>query len=333
MISEHMSAFAGKPVVDLLWEPPAQKSGGWWPWRRDEPVMAPAAPIGLQDPAGTIYRIAIDYEDSEAHRTWVDQFHRMLADPRAGELTGLVVGAWDFSDTDSSAVVEALVAAADRLPRVTALFVGDVVSEENEISWIVQSDVSPLFGAFPRLEHFGVRGGTNLRLGSPRHEHLRTLIVEAGGLDASVLHQVAQAELPALEHLELWLGDEQYGWNGTVADVGPLLAGDRFPRLRYLGLRDSVIADEVAAAVAASPVLSHLEVLDLSLGTLGDAGAAALLAAPAVRSLRKLDIHHHFCSPEMVERLKSLGIEVDASEPQKEETSNGDVWRFVAVGE
>ena len=81
--------------------------------------------------------------------------------------------------------------------------------------------------------------------------------------------------------------------------------------------------------VAQAPVVEKIRVLDLSMGTLGDEGAAALLASPAVARLEKLDIHHHYCSPEMVERLKGLGIAVDAGDPQDE----SEYGRYVAVGE
>ncbi len=312
-ISEHLTQFAGKPVAD--WEP-------------DSP---------LADPEGTLYRLSLSYEEADAGTRWIDTFARLLDDPVAGRLRGLVVGIWfnltQETDATSEPVVEALVAAREQLPNLTTLFLGDIIVEESEISWINQSDVSPLFDAYPRLEHFGVRGGDGLVLGRLRHERLRSLVVETGGLDVSVVRDICAAELPALEHLELWLGDEYYGANTTVDDLAPILSGTLFPKLRYLGLRDSEIADEIAAAVATAPVLERLRVLDLSLGTLGDEGAAALLAAPAVARLEKLDIHHHYCSDEMVAQLTALGIEVDVSERQTEEDYDGERYRYVAVSE
>jgi hypothetical protein len=140
---------------------------------------------------------------------------------------------------------------------------------------------------------------------------------------------VSAAILPALEHLELWLGTDGYGGTVTVPDLEKILSGSLFPRLTYLGLRDSDIADAVAAAVAQSPLLERIEVLDLSMGTLGDEGVEALLASPALTRLKKLDIHHHYCSLEMVARLEGIGIEVDASEREDE----GQYGRYVAVGE
>jgi len=118
-----------------------------------------------------------------------------------------------------------------------------------------------------------------------------------------------------------------------VADLEPLLDGQRFPKLHYLGLRDSDIADEIAAAAASAPILDRIRTLDLSLGTLGDEGAEALLASPAVARLAKLDIHHHYCSDAMVARLNGLGVTVDASEQEGPDEYDGEFHRYVAVGE
>jgi hypothetical protein len=236
---------------------------------------------------------------------------------------------------EATAVVKALVAAADQLPALTRLFFGDVTMEESEISWIKQTEVGKLLMAYPRLEHFGVRGGTDLSFQKlTRHDALKSLIVETGGLSRKVVQQILAADLPALEHLELWLGAAEYGADTTVADLQPLLTGDRFPNLRYLGLRDSEIADELAVALAHSPLLARIKILDLSLGTLGDVGAEALLNSPAVAGLEKLDLHHHYCSKKMMKRLKALPIPVDASDRQEaDEEDEGEAIRYVAVGE
>src|SRR5262249_31160352 len=129
----------------------------------------------------------------------------------------------------------------------------------------------------------------------------------------------------------LWLGTRNYGATTTVRDLTPLLTGNLFPKLRYLGLRDSEIADEIALALAQGQILERIRVLDLSLGTLTDIGAAALVASPAVKRLEKLDIHHHYCSKDMVERLKGLGIVIDARDAQS--PHDNDDSRYVAVGE
>src|SRR5262249_46830141 len=151
-------------------------------------------------------------------------------------------------------------------PELRALFLGDIISEECEVSWIRQGDVSPLLAAFPRLEHFKVRGSARLAFGGVRHDHLRVLAGGSGGPSEAVLAEIYAADFPRLEHLELWLGSPWYGATPDPVPLVPLLRGRTFPRLRYLGLRNSLIADLVAQAVALAPVLRKLKVLDLSMG-------------------------------------------------------------------
>ena len=120
--------------------------------------------------------------------------------------------------------------------------------------------------------------------------------VTAGGLDASVIKSIALSSFPNLEHLELWLGTDEYGGDHSMDDLEPLLAGRLFPKLRYLGLRNSQMADEIAAAVVRSPLLQRIETLDLSLGILTDEGARALLELPASPTLKKLNLHYNYIS-------------------------------------
>jgi predicted DNA-binding WGR domain protein len=309
--------------------------------RVTDPEAAPAAKPAKKKSAfvgalPVIYRVSMTYEEEEdEQKPFTDKLGAFLAEPAAEMAQGLVIGHWGgFDDpmVNSASVVEALVAGRDRLPNLKYLFFGDIVTDENEVSWIQQSDMAPLLEAYPRLEQFHIRGSNGLTFGALRHKNLKALVIQTGGLPVSVLREVCAAKLPALEHLELWLGDEDYGWDGTVEDLKPILSGKLFPKLRYLGLRDSAIANQVAAAVAKAPVLKKIRVLELSLGNLGDEGARALAAGPAVAKLEKLDIHHHFVSDEVVAELKALGIEVDARDPCKPWDFDPD-YRYIAVGE
>jgi hypothetical protein len=309
-IYEHATKFASQPVVD--WDP------------------------AQSNPDATTYRISLSYDAAEQGEHWLDRFATFLDTVATNTVAGLVIGAWEDmfeADGASAAIVEALVVAHDRLPNLRAIFFGDIISEECEISWIQQTDISPLFAAYPNLEHFCVRGSSGLQLGALHHSNMKSLVIQSGGLDAGIVRAVVNAELPNLEHLELWLGTESYGANTTVADLEPLLSGARFPRLSYLGLRDSDIADQIAAALAQAPILERIHTLDLSLGTLGDEGAAALVANPAIAKLARLDIHHHYCSNEMVARLARLGIDVDTSGQEQPDKYDGEFHRYVAVGE
>ena len=311
MINENLTQFKGRPVKD--WEGKAKSAE----FQR------------------ITFRVRLDYDEASEGVTIAEKLADLLASAGSGQIESLVIGGWqgDDTQTDSSDVVELLVSSSSKLPLLRNLFIGDIFFEECEISWIRQSDLSPLLGAYPRLEHLTVRGGEGLTFGRMSHDALRELVVQTGGLPPSVVHEIAAAQLPALEHLELWLGEPNYGGEATVDDLAPLLRGGVFPKLRYLGLKDSVIQDEIAGVVALAPVVNQLEVLDLSLGTLGDEGAKALLASPAVRGLKKLDLHHHFMSRQVMDQFLALPITVDVSDPQEPHEWGGEQHRFVAVGE
>ena len=183
------------------------------------------------------------------------------------------------------------------------------------------------------LEYSRIRGGNGLRLRVDSHASLRTLIIETGGMSKALLDDLASFSCPALTHLELWLGDEQYGWDGTVDDLLPLLRRTKYPSLRHLGLRNSEITDDIAVAIAESDILPQLDVLDLSLGTLGDYGAKALLDCAAVSQLDKLDLHHHYMSPEIRDRFLEFGPEVVLFDRLFEEDDEEGVRRYVAIVE
>ncbi|MGW5737867.1 MULTISPECIES: STM4015 family protein [Streptomyces] len=284
------------------------------------------------------WRIAVDSYDSD--EAWEAAFARFTAAVDVSRVRAVIVGAWsDAYENGPGQVIAALVDASPRMPELRALFLGDMDAEECEISWINQACVTPLLDAFPALEEFAVRGGNGLAFPAVRHERLRSLTVETGGLPVEVVRGIAGSDLPALEHLDLWLGTSEYGGDAAVADLEPFLAGTRLPRLRQLALRNSEIQDDVAAALASAPVVARLEVLDLSMGVLTDAGATALLAGQPLTHLKKLDMHHNFLSEALRTRvresLEPAGVEVDLDPDDVEEYTedDGTVWRYVAVGE
>jgi predicted DNA-binding WGR domain protein len=276
-----------------------------------------------------VYRFRSDWDGNEV----IPNLESFLATEAAPATTGLVIGAWhgDNPEISSAEVIEALVKGKDRLPNLAAIYVGDITSEENEMSWIKQSDLSPLLKAFPKLQLLRSRGGDGLRLSSPEHQNLRALALETGGMDVDVIRSVCTSDFPNLEYLELWLGTDEYGANYTIPDLQPILSGRLFPKLKYLGLRNCQLADALAGVVVNSPLLSRLETLDLSLGVLTDEGARALLMLPLNTSLKKLNLHYNYISADLVRELKALPFTVDVSKPSNMDTD--DEWRFVAVGE
>ncbi|QNP74633.1 STM4015 family protein [Streptomyces roseirectus] len=285
------------------------------------------------------WRLSSDTYDSEEE--WTSVFARFLDAVDTTRVRAIVVGAWEEAyDTSPGPIVEALVAARDQLPALRALFLGDMTSEECEISWIHQTGVTPLLTAYPELAEFGTRGGQDLVLNGVTHTALRRLVLESGGLPAQVVRGVAACDLPALEHLDLWLGTPDYGGDSEIADLAPVLAGTRLPALRHLALRNSEMQDQVAAAVAAAPVVARLDTLDLSMGILTDDGATALLTGQPLTHLKKLDLHYNYLTDPLRERLRATlepaGVELDLDSDDADEDADdedGTVWRYVAVGE
>ncbi|WP_038163987.1 STM4015 family protein [Verrucomicrobium sp. BvORR106] len=292
-----------------------------------------ASEKGIQDYKGAIYRLVRDW-DTEI--SMEELFARFVANPACKDTTGIIIGAWagDDPSNNSEGIVQLLVSSRHALPNLKGIFLGDILSEENEISWIEQSDVSPLFAAYPELEHFRVRGGNGLSFGEGvRHDYLKSLTVETGGMSQALLQQIVKSQFLCLEHLEVWTGSDGYGWDGSLADLLPVLEGRLLPTLKHLGVRNSEIANEVAQTLASSPLLSRIQSLDLSLGVLRDEGAQALLDSPAVASLKALDLHHNFLSEAMCKSLERKFPGVNVEEQQKPDEWKGEISYYVAVGE
>lgn len=280
----------------------------------------------------TVVKLSIGYDEYEEGKRMEAEIERLGSSPEAATLTSLTIGDWGQAYENSSEdVVQALVKYSASFPALRKLFIGEMGYEECEISWINQSDLSPLFPAYPQLQSLTVQGGTDLRLSSLQHDKLEELIIITGGLGKNVLADIATANLPNLQKLELYLGVDNYGFDGGLEDLLPLIEPDKFPKLTYLGLKNSEIEDEIAAALADAPILDQLETLDLSLGTLSDTGAEALLASERIKGLKLLNLSHHYMTDEMVKRWKDSGLPVDVSD--KQQGDEEDDWRYPSITE
>ncbi|MEM7231217.1 MAG: STM4015 family protein [Planctomycetota bacterium] len=298
--------------------------------RFDQKPVADFDPgLGIADPLNTSYRVRAEYEDEIPFQ---DRLAKFLSDPNISKVNSLVIGAWSIEGESSESVVEMLTAASDDL-KLEALFLGDIVSEEQEISWIEHGDISPLFLAFPDLRILRVRGSNSLQVGTIRHEKLEQLAFESGGLPSSVWLQVVQADLPSLEKLELWFGEDNYGFDGDVADLAGLNDETRFPKLKELGLMNSMVQNDIAKWIVQQPILARLERLDMSMGALTDEGAKALAESKAFSELSSFKIHYHFVSDEGLELLGKTGVSIDAAEQEEADEDDGEVYYYIGVSE
>lgn len=287
----------------------------------------------LLAPASVAWRLTAEWEVPFEER-WSSFLDRVCTE----EVVALVIGAWwqEWDEHGIDSCLDLLTTEAHRLPRLRALFLADVESEESEISWIRQGAVSRVLRAWPGLYELGLRGAEDLVIEPLRHESLRRLRIECGGLPPEPVRALAACDFPALHHLELWLGTSRYGGDCTAEDVRALLAAlVRSPGLRHLGLCNSDIQDEIAAGVAAAPVVAGLDSLDLSMGTLGDEGATALLSGQSLTHLRAFDLGHHYMSDAMTQRVReALGPHIpDLGLTPAPRSSCRPEERYVAVGE
>ncbi|SCG36939.1 STM4015 family protein [Micromonospora coxensis] len=310
MIASHLSSFAGSPVLPFT------------------PGMTLP-----EDPSAVAWRLEVEEFDADPGE-FAELVRAMRDEVPADAVRALVIGEWGEA-YERPLPVDLLVDAAGDWTGLRALFLADLVSEQCEISWITHGDVTGLLAAYPALEVLQVRGAQGLRLEPVKHTGLRELRVESGGLPGTVVRAVGESDLPVVRRLELWLGRSDYGGDTTVDDLAALLAGEGLPELRHLAVCNADTQDAVAAAVATAPVVGRLAVLDLSMGVLTDTGAEALLSGQPLTHLRRLDLHHHFLSPQWRDRLVAAlpGVEVDLSDPQTPHEYSGRQYRFTAVGE
>ncbi|MGW4500119.1 STM4015 family protein [Micromonospora sp. NPDC004336] len=310
MISSQVSSFAGLPVVPFT------------------PGMTLP-----DDPSAVAWRLEVEDFDAEPEE-FAGLLRAMREQVPAEAVRAVVIGEWGQA-YERPLPVEPLVEAAGEWTGLRAVFLADLTYEQCEISWLRHGDLTPLLRAYPALEVLWVRGAQDLRLEPVRHTGLRELRFESGGLPAAVVRAVGGCDLPALHRLDLWLGRSDYGGDASVEDLAGVLSGAGLPALRHLAPCNAEIADAVATAVAAAPVVPRLETLDLSMGTLTDEGAEALLAGQPLTHLARLDLHHHYLSEQMAASVVAAlpGVRVDVSDPQTAETYGGALHRYTAVGE
>lgn len=267
-----------------------------------------------------------DYESGEKNAESL--VADIMSDPEFLSLTELVIGDWGGAwEDDCQALLDGIVEHAEQFSHIQRLFVGDMGYEECEVSWIMQGNYSKLWAALPNLKALTIKGSMELDLGEVCHEGLEELTIICGGLGSDVIRSIQNAKLPNLKKLLLYIGIDEYGFDGDADTVKELLEKADFPKLTYLGITDSEIQDDLTQVVLNSKFMAQIETLDLSLGTLTDKGGELLFEAiPKWPNIKKLDVHYNYLSMEMADRLGSLPITVDTSEMEEPDTYDGTIY-------
>jgi hypothetical protein len=283
-------------------------------------------------------RFAYTYNDQG--KTAADLLQEIMEDAQLPELDEIVIGAWgdncwDEGEEGVQIIIDGIVANKEKFSHVTSLFFGDMGYEDCEVSWIIQGNYSKLWEAMPQLERLVIKGSNELVLGEITHQNLQQLEIICGGLPESVIASIQKAKLPALQKLVLYIGVEDYGFDGDISTIRDFLAESDFPQLTYLGVTDSEIQDEITEVVLDCKYLSQITTLDLSFGTMTDKGGEMLLKKlPEYPNIKKVELIHHFMSDEMVKQLQNLSdIQVNVADQQEADDYGGEIYYYAMLTE
>ncbi len=259
----------------------------------------------------------------------------ILADPEFPQVTELIIGDWGNSwEEECQPIIEGIIANAQRFSHVEKLFIGDMEYDECEVSWIMQGNYKDLWAALPHLKELTIKGSTGLVLGEICHEELESLTIICGGLPVRVIEEIQRATLPKLKKLLLYIGSDNYGFDGNPDTIREFLEKVQLPELEYLGIVDSEIQDEITEAVLESKFIGQIQTLDLSCGTLSDKGGELLLQKlPHYDNIKHLDVHYNFMSEKLIKRLEELPISVDASDRNEMHHYRGESYMYAMLTE
>lgn len=283
-------------------------------------------------------RFSYDYDEIEnGDKNATTMVPDILNDPEFDELEEVIIGCWgDAWDEESGIqpVIDDIIKNKDRFANIKSLFFADMDYEECEVSWIVQGDYSKLWKALPQLEKLTIKGSNYLELGDIEHANLKELEIICGGLPKKIIKQIEVAKLPSLEKLLIYLGEEDYGFNGSIKDIRSLLKNSDFKKLTYLGITDSEIQDDVVKAILDSKYAAQLTVLDISNGTLTDKGGQMLCnSIDKLPNIKKIDAQYHYMSEKMMDALKKLDCEVNTDDPNEPDEYDGEFYYYPMLGE
>lgn len=276
-----------------------------------------------------------DYDEYEAGKCSKTMVGDILADPELSGLEEIIIGSWgDPWEGSAQDILDAIVEHREKFSHIKSLFVGDMDFEECEVSWIIQGNYENLLKAMPQLEHLVIKGSTDLELGKVQLEHLESLEIICGGLPVEVIQSIRDAKLPALKSLRLYIGIDNYGFSGSIDDIKNLLEKSDFPKLESLAICNSEIQNEITEVVLQSKYIKQIKRLELSMGSLTDQGGQKLVdQLPGFPNIQELDVHYHYLSDDMMEKLEKLPIEVNVKEQNEPDEWDDEVYYYPMLTE
>lgn len=282
---------------------------------------------------GFIYRVRLShdsYSDSEFDGRTVDILDAVLSHPSGRFVVEFAFQSnGDPNENDLQDLIDLL---GKKAPATTRkITFGDNI---DQISWHHTGNLKKLWKGVPNLQVLEVETG-GFDVGKMVAPALERAVFITGGLTSKCAKSIANAEMPRIQHLELYYGDEDYGCDCSVKDVRPLLRRTDLEHLEYLGLKNAQFANEIASALPGASVLKTLKTLDLSLGTMTDEGAQALVAAKdSLKHLESLDLTSNFLTADGIKAVKGLCRKVITNDQQDaDDWGDGELHYYVSVSE
>ena len=263
--------------------------------------------VDLEWKSGYISKAKLITMCSETLRTR-ELLQALLNTPSSLFLRDLSLGVYElFGDIDEwfryQDCIDILANAATR-PFIRNLYIGE---SDADTSAMDIGDVSGLYTVMPNLEVLKICGNY-ITFGKLHLKKLKRLDVLTVGLSTAQVHSIANAILPELETLNIWVGD---AYNGAVQTFGVLktliLRLETFHNLQHLCIANSEFQDEIVQEILGSTLISQLKTLDLSMGTMTNRGARALLAeADALQHIESIDVGANYIGEDLVAELKAV---------------------------
>ncbi len=304
-------------------------------------ALLAGAEAKLEWKRGVIEQITLEPSEPDKENPMDAVLDRLLRHPAGRLLRKLSLGLPPNADGDTGWHMEApikVMAAAGPLPLLEELDMSLPSEHMDQVSWRWLGDVRGVWKAAPRLQTLlllgssSTNGGTAVKLAPIEAPLLKKLVFESSGLDIVAPEEIGASVLPKLEHLELYLGREEYGCSSTVKSLAGILAGKGLPKLTYLGLKNSEWEAQLIEAVANSEILKRLKIVDFSMGMMFDDAATALdQHAEKFRHLDRLILDDNFFTDEHIAKLQSILPNADFG---TQKTADGDDnYRYTTIAE
>lgn len=259
----------------------------------------------------------LSYDDFDNGKSQEDLLNKIINDKKLPDIKQLTIGCWDFESGDCQELVDGMIANKEKFAHIEGLFWGDIDQEESEVSWIEQTELSPLLDIMPNLKELKIKGTNSLGIGQKPRPSITSLEIISGGLPSSVVEDILKSDFSNLEKLVLYVGVDDYGYDGLIDQFKPFFSKEKYPKLTYLGIVNALEEDTIVEYFLESDILPQLETMDISAGVLTDKGGQLLLDnVDKIKHLKFINMEYNYLTEEMQKKLSKLPVKVNVSDAQ-----------------